>query len=109
MENGEEKEIPISIVKLDDIVVIRPGERIPVDGIIIEGKSAVDESMLSGEPIPIDKVKDDMVTGGTVNGEGLLKFKAVHVGKDTALSQIIRLVPCPGSTGQQSTDPGSCR
>jgi len=92
MENGEEKEIPISMVKLDDIVVIRPGERIPVDGVIIEGRSAVDESMLSGEPIPIDKKKDDMVTGGTVNGQGLLKFRATRVGKDTALSQIIRLV-----------------
>ncbi|MCD4723115.1 MAG: heavy metal translocating P-type ATPase [Desulfobacula sp.] len=92
MENGEEKQIPISIVKLGDIVVIRPGERIPVDGVIIEGRSAVDESMLSGEPIPVDKKKDDMVTGGTVNGQGLLKFCATRVGKDTALSQIIRLV-----------------
>ncbi|WP_299983226.1 cation-translocating P-type ATPase [Desulfobacula sp.] len=92
MENGVEREIPISMVKLDDIVVIRPGERFPVDGVIIQGRSAVDESMLSGEPIPVDKVKDDMVTGGTVNGEGLLKFKATRVGKDTALSQIIRLV-----------------
>ena len=92
MENGEEKQIPISMVKLGDIVVIRPGERIPVDGVIIEGRSAIDESMLSGESLPVDKVKDDMVTGGTVNGEGLLKFKATRVGKDTALSQIIRLV-----------------
>ncbi|MBC2706025.1 cation-translocating P-type ATPase [Desulfobacula sp.] len=92
MENGEEKQIPISMVKLGDIVVIRPGERIPVDGVIIEGRSAIDESMLSGESLPVDKVKDDMVTGGTVNGEGLLKFEATRVGKDTALSQIIRLV-----------------
>ncbi|MCD4676497.1 MAG: heavy metal translocating P-type ATPase [Desulfobacula sp.] len=92
IEDGEEKQIPISMVKLDDIVVIRPGERISVDGVIVEGRSAIDESMLTGEPIPVDKAKDDMVTGGTVNGEGLLKFKATRVGKDTALSQIIRLV-----------------
>jgi len=92
IENGAEKEISISLVQLNDIIVIRPGERIPVDGIIVEGASAIDESMLTGEPIPVDKEKDDMVTGGTVNGEGLLKFKATRVGKDTALSQIIRLV-----------------
>lgn len=92
MENGAEKEISISMVQLDDIIVIRPGERFPVDGVIVEGSSAVDESMLSGEPIPVDKNKGDTVTGGTVNGEGLLKFKATRVGKDTALSQIIRLV-----------------
>ncbi len=92
IEDGAEKEISITMVQLNDIIVIRPGERIPVDGVIIEGASAVDESMLSGEPIPVDKVKDDSVTGGTVNGQGLLKFKATRVGKDTALSQIIRLV-----------------
>ncbi len=92
LKNGQEKEIPISKVQTGDIIIIRPGERIPVDGIIIEGASAVDESMLSGEPIPVDKKKDDSVTGGTVNGEGLLKFKATRVGKDTALAQIIRLV-----------------
>ncbi|MDA3789684.1 MAG: heavy metal translocating P-type ATPase [Desulfobacula sp.] len=92
IENGVEKEISISLVQLNNIIVIRPGERIPVDGIIIEGASAIDESMLTGEPIPVDKVKDDTVTGGTVNGEGLLRFRATRVGKDTALSQIIRLV-----------------
>jgi len=92
IEDGVEKEISLSMVQVGDIIVIRPGERIPVDGVIIEGRSAVDESMLSGEPIPIDKTKDDKVTGGTVNGEGLLKFTATRVGKDTALAQIIRLV-----------------
>jgi len=80
------------MVRLDDMVVIRPGERIPVDGVIMEGSSAVDESMLTGEPIPVDKTKEDTVTGGTVNGEGLLKFKATRVGKNTALAQIIKLV-----------------
>jgi len=87
-----EKEVPISELHIDNIVVIRPGERIPVDGIIVDGNSTVDESMLTGEPIPIDKQKGDKVTGGTVNGHGLLKFRATHVGKDTALAQIIRLV-----------------
>lgn len=87
-----EKEVPISELHIDNIVVIRPGERIPVDGIIVDGNSTVDESMLTGEAIPIDKQKGDKVTGGTVNGHGLLKFRATHVGKDTALAQIIRMV-----------------
>ncbi|WP_035240760.1 heavy metal translocating P-type ATPase [Desulfobacter vibrioformis] len=88
----KEKEIPISQVKEDDIVIIRPGERIPVDGIVLEGKSSVDESMLTGEPLPVDKKQGDAVTGGTINGQGLIRFRATRVGKDTALSQIIRLV-----------------
>ena len=74
------------------VVVVRPGERIPVDGTVIKGHSAVDESMLTGEPIPVDKKKDDTVVGGTINGEGLLKFRATRVGQETALAQIIRLV-----------------
>lgn len=90
--SSNEKEVPISELRIDAVVVIRPGERIPVDGIILEGTSSVDESMLTGEPIPIDKQKGDKITGGTVNGQGLLKFKATHVGRDTALAQIIRLV-----------------
>ena len=92
IENGNEKEIPISLVQVNDILLIRPGERIPVDGVIVEGASSVDESMLTGEPIPVDKTKEDRVTGGTVNGEGLLKFRATGVGKDTVLSRIIRMV-----------------
>jgi len=92
IENGQEKEIPITLVKVNDIILIRPGERIPVDGIIVEGASSVDESMLTGEPIPVDKAKVDQVTGGTVNGEGLLKFRATGVGKDMVLSRIIRMV-----------------
>ena len=92
IENDVEKEIPITQVKLEDTVLVRPGERIPVDGIVIEGASSVDESMLSGEPLPVDKRAGDKVVGGTINGEGLLKFKAAAVGKDTVLAQIIRLV-----------------
>jgi Cu+-exporting ATPase len=92
LENGVENEIPLTRVKVGDIIVVRPGERIPVDGIVLEGKSAVDESMLSGEPMPVDKRTNDTVVGGTINGEGLIKFKAMRVGKETALAQIIKLV-----------------
>jgi Cu+-exporting ATPase len=92
IENDAEKEIPIARVQPADIVLVRPGERIPVDGIVIEGSSAVDESMLSGEPLPVDKQTGDKVVGGTINGEGLLKYKAEAVGRDTVLAQIIRLV-----------------
>jgi len=92
LENGIENEIPLTRVKKGDIVIVRPGERIPVDGIVLEGESAVDESMLSGEPLPVDKYTNDTVVGGTINGEGLLKFKATRVGKETALAQIIKLV-----------------
>jgi Cu+-exporting ATPase len=91
-EGGAEKEIALTQVKVDDLVLVRPGERIPVDGVILEGESAIDESMLSGEPLPVDKAAGDMVAGGTINGEGLLKFKATRVGKETALAQIIKLV-----------------
>ncbi|OGR10074.1 MAG: copper-translocating P-type ATPase [Desulfobacula sp. GWF2_41_7] len=92
IENGNEKEISIAMVQANDILVIRPGERIPVDGVIVEGASSVDESMLTGESIPVDKTVEGRVTGGTVNGEGLLKFRATGVGKDTVLSRIIRMV-----------------
>ena len=90
--NSSETQVPITSVMTGDIILIRPGERIPVDGVVIEGRSAVDESMLSGEPIPVDKKTGDTVTGGTVNKDGLLKFEATRVGKDTALAQIIRMV-----------------
>ncbi|MBW1697103.1 MAG: copper-translocating P-type ATPase [Deltaproteobacteria bacterium] len=92
LENGVELEIPLTKVQKGHIVVVKPGERIPVDGIVLEGESAVDESMLSGEPLPVDKHPNDMVIGGTINGEGLLKFRATRVGKETALAQIIKLV-----------------
>ena len=92
IQDGIEKEISLSKVKVEDIVVVRPGERIPVDGVVYDGKSSVDESMLTGEPLPVDKRKGDSVVGGTINGEGLLKFKATKVGKGTALAQIIRMV-----------------
>ncbi|MGD8776730.1 MAG: heavy metal translocating P-type ATPase, partial [Syntrophobacterales bacterium] len=92
LRDGREVEVPLKQVKVDDLVVVRPGEKIPVDGTVLEGASAVDESMLTGEPIPVDKVPGDAVVGATINSQGLLKFQATKVGKDTALAQIIRLV-----------------
>ncbi len=92
LENNIEKEIPLTRVKVGDTVIVRPGERIPVDGLVLDGQSAVDESMLSGEPLPVDKQPGDTVVGGTINGEGLLRFTATRVGKETALAQIIKLV-----------------
>ncbi len=90
--DGEEKEIPLEKVKVGNIVRVRPGEKIPVDGKVLRGASAVDESMLSGEPLPVDKGPGDEVVGGSINGEGLLEFEAERVGKETALAQIIKLV-----------------
>jgi len=92
LEDGTEKEIPISSVAVGDIMIVHPGERIPVDGVVLEGLSAVDESMLTGEPLPVDKHPNAALAGGTINGEGLLKFTATRVGRDTILAQIIRLV-----------------
>ncbi len=92
LANGVETEIPLSRVRVGDAIIVRPGERIPVDGIIRQGESAVDESMLSGEPIPVDKRPGDPLVGGSINGEGLLTFEAKAVGRDTVLAQIIRLV-----------------
>ncbi len=92
IRNGEEIDIPIERVVVGDAVVVRPGERIPVDGVIIEGNSTVDESMLTGESIPVDKREGDPVIGATINKQGRLKFEAHKVGAETALAQIIRLV-----------------
>lgn len=92
VRNGEEIGIPIAQVVVGDVVIVRPGERIPVDGVIIEGNSAVDESMLTGESIPVDKGMGDPVIGATINKQGRLKFEAHKVGAETALAQIIRLV-----------------
>jgi Cu+-exporting ATPase len=90
--DGREKEIPVSQVRVGDRIIVRPGEAFPVDGAILDGESSVDESMLTGEPIPVDKQVGDSVAAGTINGEGRLKFEAKKVGKDTALARIIRLV-----------------
>jgi Cu+-exporting ATPase len=90
--DGQEREIPLTQVHVGDTVLVRPGASIPVDGVVLEGESAVDESMLTGEPIPVDKGQGDGVAAGTINGEGLIKFEARKVGKETALAQIIRMV-----------------
>lgn len=91
-EEFKEDEIPVEQIQEGDILVIRPGERIPTDGVIIEGSSSIDESAITGESIPLDKSKGDEVIGATINKSGLLKVKATKVGQDTVLSQIITLV-----------------
>ncbi|MDD3164597.1 MAG: heavy metal translocating P-type ATPase [Oscillospiraceae bacterium] len=90
--DGREEEIPASQIAVGDVVVVRPGEAIPADGIILQGSTAVNESMLTGESLPMDKKEGDAVTGGTLNGYGAIRFTAAKVGADTALSQIIRMV-----------------
>jgi Cu+-exporting ATPase len=92
IEKGVEKEIPIDEVIPGDIIVVKPGAKIPVDGTVTEGQSAVDESMLTGESIPVDKKAGDKVYGATINANGLIRFRAEKVGSDTVLAQIIRLV-----------------
>jgi Cu+-exporting ATPase len=89
---GSEMDVPLERVRVGDEVVIRPGDRLPVDGQVVEGRSAVDESMLTGEPVPVMKVPGDEVTGGTINGHGTFVFRATRVGRDTVLSNIIRMV-----------------
>src|SRR5829696_6142484 len=88
----KEIEIPVEQIEQGDLMVIRPGERVPTDGLVVEGNSSVDESALTGESIPVDKIKGDEVIGATINKNGLIKVKATKVGQDTVLSQIITLV-----------------
>ncbi|MEK6857437.1 MAG: heavy metal translocating P-type ATPase, partial [Nanoarchaeota archaeon] len=92
IRSGKETKIPIEEVVVGDIIIVKPGEKIPVDGIVLEGHSSVDESMISGESIPVEKSKNDTVIGATINQKGMLKFKATKIGTDTVLSQIIKLV-----------------
>jgi Cu+-exporting ATPase len=92
IRDGAEILVPIGEVEAGDLVVVRPGEKFPVDGVVVEGLSAVDESMLTGESIPVEKKAGDTVIGASLNRNGSLKYRAVRVGKDTALAQIIRLV-----------------
>ncbi|WP_449241280.1 heavy metal translocating P-type ATPase [Desulfoscipio gibsoniae] len=92
IRNGNETDVPVEEVVVGDLVVVRPGEKVPVDGIIKEGHSTVDESMLTGESLPVDKKAGDPVTGATLNKLGTFRFEAVRIGRDTALAQIIRFV-----------------
>jgi len=89
---GVEKEVPIQEVKIGDIMIVRPGEKIPTDGVVVEGESSIDESMATGESMPVAKTVGDEVIGATVNQEGLLKVEATRIGKDTFLSHVIKLV-----------------
>ena len=100
-EDGSEAEIPLEDVAVGDRLRVRPGEKIPVDGEVVEGRSSVDESMISGEPVPVEKTAGDSVTGATINGTGGLVIEAKRVGADTVLSQIVEMV----ATAQRSRAP----
>ncbi len=99
--DGSEKDVPLDQVQVGDRLRVRPGEKIPTDGVVVEGASSVDESMVTGEPIPVEKVPDSKVTGGTVNGTGSFVMRAERVGGDTLLAQIVRMV----SEAQRSRAP----
>jgi P-type Cu+ transporter len=92
IRDGEELDVPVEEVVVGDVVLVRPGEKVPVDGVLLEGRSALDESMLTGESMPVEKVPGDEVIGATLNKTGSFRLRATKVGKDTALAQIIRLV-----------------
>ena len=102
IRDGKEISIPSAEIVHDDIVMLRPGDKVPVDGVVVEGESAIDESLITGESIPVTKKINDKVTGGSVNQSGTLKFKATQVGSETVLAQIIKLV----ETAQNSKAPG---
>lgn len=92
VQNGETKDVPVEDLKANDMVMVKPGEKIPVDGVVIEGETHLDESMLTGESKPVKKKKDDSVIGGSINGNGSLKIKVLHTGKDSYLNKVIKLV-----------------
>ena len=98
LKDGTEVRVGVKEVVAGDLFVVRPGESIPVDGIVVDGMSAVNESALTGESIPVDKGKDDRVSAATINQSGFLKCRATHVGADTTFSQIIRMVSDASST-----------
>ncbi|MDK2916416.1 MAG: P-type Cu+ transporter [Euryarchaeota archaeon] len=92
IRDGKEVEVPVEAVVVGDVILVRPGEKVPVDGTVVGGESSVDESMITGEPIPVDKAEGDGVVGGTLNVNGVLRIRAEKIGKDMVLAQIIRLV-----------------
>jgi Cu+-exporting ATPase len=114
-EDGSEEDVPLADVRPGDRLRVRPGERVPVDGVVLEGRSAVDESMVTGESIPVAKAPGSRVTGGTVNGTGGFVMRAERVGADTLLAQIVRMVSeaqrtaRPSSASPTSSPRGSCR
>lgn len=91
-ENGQVETIPVEMLKIGDIIQVRPGESLPVDGEVIEGRSSIDESMLTGESLPVEKNPGDLVTGASINKTGAFKYKATRIGQDTMISQIVRMV-----------------
>lgn len=106
VRGGQELELPTDEVLVGDLISVRPGEKIPVDGEVVSGNSFVDESMITGEPVPVSKQTGAPVVGGTINQNGALSFRATKIGADTALAQIIKLVetaqgskPHPGPRG----------
>ncbi len=101
VRDGIEEDAPLEVVRPGDVLRVKPGEKIPVDGVVVEGRSAVDESMLTGEPIPVDKTKDSRVVAGTLNGNGSLLMRAEKVGSETMLAQIVQMV----SQAQRSRAP----
>jgi Cu2+-exporting ATPase len=103
IQNNVEKNIPISEVKIGDILKVKPGEKIPVDGEIIDGNTTIDESMITGEPIPAEKKLGDKVTSGTINGNQVFLMKTEKIGKDTLLSQIIEMVNSASRFGHKSS------
>src|SRR3989344_2113989 len=101
-KDGQETLVPTSDVKIDDILILKPGDKVPVDGEITEGETAIDESLVTGESLPVTKRVGDKVIGGSINTSGSVKFKATKVGQDTALAQIVKMV----ETAQNSKAPG---
>uniref|UniRef100_UPI003517649F copper-transporting P-type ATPase n=1 Tax=Pararhodobacter marinus TaxID=2184063 RepID=UPI003517649F len=100
-DDGSEEEIPLENVQVGDRLRVRPGDKVPVDGLVLEGRSSVDESMISGEPVPVEKTEGDPLTGATINGTGSLVMEATRVGSDTMLAQIVEMV----SNAQRSRAP----
>jgi P-type Cu2+ transporter len=92
IRNGQTEEVPVEVLKENDMIMVKPGEKIPVDGLVTDGESYLDESMLTGESKPVKKQKDDRIIGGSVNGNGTLKIKVLHTGKDSYLNKVIKLV-----------------
>jgi Cu+-exporting ATPase len=92
IKGGKEIEVPVDEIKTGDILIVKPGEKIPVDGVVTEGFTAIDESMLTGESLPVEKKIGDLVIGSTLNKMGMIHFEATKVGKETALAQIVKLV-----------------
>ncbi len=98
LKEGEEIEVPAKELQVGDVMIIRPGEKIPTDGVVVDGSSLIDESMATGESVPVKRQKGDEVIGATINKEGTVQVEVTKVGKDTFLSQVIKMVEeCQGS------------